>query len=136
LTLSGNEIRIEGGLSIVDSLENHVETLKKLNLDGNFFGDAGVEEITSRVNSAGIPEGVLVEFEYVRRPETCTQRLIKKMRMSVITDRLLLFVRESPEPETDDEEEESRVETKEEGSEEEADVVNVNGGAPVVCCDH
>ncbi|CAG0923586.1 unnamed protein product [Notodromas monacha] len=54
LNVSSNEIRLPGGLKIVESLRQHAESLKNVNLDLNWFGDTGAEEVMSRVSEVGV----------------------------------------------------------------------------------
>ncbi|KAK3918721.1 Ran GTPase-activating protein 1 [Frankliniella fusca] len=56
--LSCNEIGLVGGLAIISALTNK-KKLKKVDLDGNQFGDDGCEQIQSVLISAGHQEEVL-----------------------------------------------------------------------------
>ena len=64
LILSFNEIELEGGLRLCEGLSNK-EYLKRIDLNGNKFGEDGVEELTDRAQEFFSPDalGTLSEDE-------------------------------------------------------------------------
>ena len=61
LHMDSNEIRLDGGLAVVNALKT-ASTLGKLVLDGNQFGDDGCKEITEKLKEMG-KVGIMDEFE-------------------------------------------------------------------------
>ena len=61
LHMDSNEIRLDGGLAVVNALES-ATNLKKLVLDGNQFGDEGCNEIVDKLKELGKVD-IMDEFE-------------------------------------------------------------------------
>ena len=61
LYMDSNEIRIEGGLAVVEALKS-ANNLKKLMLDGNQFGDDGCCELVQKLKESGKAH-IMDEFE-------------------------------------------------------------------------
>merc|ERR1719481_696321 len=66
--LDSNEIRLEGGLNIVDAVRGK-ENLQKLSIDGNQFGEDGLEKILKKFADVGKSD-ILEEIEDNEDPDS------------------------------------------------------------------
>merc|ERR1719233_353618 len=66
--LDSNEIRLKGGLSIIDAVKGK-EQLEKLSIDGNQFGEDGLKKIMKKMEEIGLSE-VVGEVEDTEEPDS------------------------------------------------------------------
>merc|ERR1719369_1266402 len=66
--LDSNEIRLKGGLSIIDAVKGK-EHLEKLSIDGNQFGEDGLKKILKKMEEIGFSD-IIGEVEDTEEPDS------------------------------------------------------------------
>jgi len=68
LVLDSNEIRISGGLEVLEAIKESCN-LQRLSMDANCFGESGEQKLRSKLEEMGKEEGLLVEMEDNEEPD-------------------------------------------------------------------
>jgi len=66
--LDSNEIRLKGGLNIIDAVRGK-ENLQKLSIDGNQFGEDGLKKILKKLDEIGLSD-IIGEVEDTEEPDS------------------------------------------------------------------